>query len=408
MENCEVLHECLACGNDELELTLDLGNQPLANNFLSEPGQNEYYPLKVNRCTRCYHLQLTHVVDPAIIYKNYAYVSGTSQTYVDYMRWFADWTSEYQGRLRGRVLDIGCNDGTQLQFFNAKGFMTTGVDPAENLYDLNRHKTAERILGFWDEETVAKIGNYKFDIVVAQNAFAHNPNPVKYLQLLKPLMKDDGFFFIQTSQSEMVQNGEFDTIYHEHVNFYNIESMEQLCLRAGWFLYDVVKTPIHGKSYVFVLSTTKFAPHHIMNAKRLESVLYRDETYCAWASRAKEIAVDYDKAIANLQEQGYTLVGYGAAAKGNTFLNYVDTTLDMIIDDNELKQNTYSPGKDIPVVSMNTAMQQIKDKERVAFVPLAWNVFDEIKKKIVKSRNNSTDLFVRYFPEVTIEDTLDV
>jgi 2-polyprenyl-3-methyl-5-hydroxy-6-metoxy-1,4-benzoquinol methylase len=405
MENCEALYECLACGNDELELTLNLGDQPLANNFLSKPGQNKFYPLAVNRCTRCYHLQLTHVVDPAIIYKNYAYVSGTSQTYVDYMRWFADWTEEYRGRSRGRVLDIGCNDGTQLHFFGLKGFMTTGVDPAENLQNINRRKFDERILGFWDEETVAKIGNKKFDIVVAQNAFAHNPNPLKYLQLLKPLMQDDGLFFIQTSQSEMVQNGEFDTIYHEHVNFYNVESMEQLCLRAGWFLYDVVKTPIHGKSYVFVLSTTKFAPRHIMNAKRLESVLYHDETYTAWAYRAHEIAKEYDTAINDLQSKGYTLVGYGAAAKGNTFLNYVNTTLDIIIDDNELKQNTYSPGKDIPVVSMKSAMQQIKDKTKVAFVPLAWNVFDEIKKKIVKSRNNSTDLFVRYFPEVKIETT---
>ena len=402
MENCTELSSCLACGNNKLELTLNLGDQPLANNFLKEPGQNEFYPLAVNRCTECYHLQLTHVVDPAIIYKNYAYVSGTSKTYVDYMRWFADWTEEYRGRSRGRVLDIGCNDGTQLAFYRAKGFVTTGVDPAENLINLNRGKHDERICGFWDEDSVAKIGNTKFDIVVAQNAFAHNPDPLKYLQLLKPLMKEDGFFFIQTSQSEMVQNGEFDTIYHEHVNFYNIHSMEKLCARAGWFLCDVVKTPVHGKSYVFVLSPTKFAPYRISNAKQMESVLYQDETYSAWANRAHEIAKEYDAAIRDLQSKGYTLVGYGAAAKGNTFLNYVDTTLDMIIDDNALKQNTYSPGKDIPVLSMDATMQLINDKERVAFVPLAWNFFDEIKSKILAKRSNANDVFVSYFPEVKV------
>lgn len=402
MENCTELLSCLACGNEELELTLNLGDQPLANNFLKQPGQNELYPLAVNRCTKCYHLQLTHVVDPEIIYKNYAYVSGTSQTYVEYMRWFVDWVDEYRGRSCGCVLDIGCNDGTQLAFFAAKGYQTTGVDPAENLHNINRRKTDQRICGFWDEATVDKIGDKKFNVVVAQNAFAHNPDPVKYLQLLKPLMQDDGLFFIQTSQSEMVQNGEFDTIYHEHVNFYNVESMEQLCLRTGWFLLDVIKTPVHGKSYVFVLSTTKFAPYQVMNAKRMEGMLYKDETYTAWAYRAHEIGKQYDATIRELQSKGYTLVGYGAAAKGNTFLNYVDTTLDMIIDDNALKQNTYSPGKDIPVVSMNTAIGRIKDKELVAFVPLAWNFFDEIKSKILAKRSNSNDVFVSYFPEVKV------
>ena len=218
MENCIPLKECLACGNQHLELAIDLGLQPLANNFKKEPGKNELYPLAVNRCTECYHLQLTDVVNPEIIYKDYAYVSGTSQTYVEYMRWFADWTQEYIGKSRGNVLDIGCNDGTQLSMYNAEGFRTFGVDPAENLYAQNSSVADEMVCGFWDDATAEKFKHTKFNIVVAQNAFAHNPDPMGYLTRLKPLLADNGYVFIQTSQSEMVQNGEFDTIYHEHIS----------------------------------------------------------------------------------------------------------------------------------------------------------------------------------------------
>jgi SAM-dependent methyltransferase len=342
------------------------------------------------------------VVNPEIIYKDYAYVSGTSQTYVEYMSWFADWTLEYTGKARGRVLDIGCNDGTQLSFYNSHGFATYGVDPAENLNATNSSVADHMICGFWDKHTVDQIGKVKFDIVVAQNAFAHNPQPLEYLKLLKPLLADGGHVFIQTSQSEMVQNGEFDTIYHEHVNFYNINSMQKLCERAGLFLCDVVKTPCHGTSYVFVISATQSRPQHIHNLKQLEKELYTPDIYSVWATRAKQIAQQYDKAITDLQDQGYTAIGYGAAAKGNTFLNYVETTLDAIIDDNKLKQNTYSPGKDIGVVSMDSLLESITDNHKVVFVPLAWNFFDEIKARILKKRNNPNDKFIRYFPEVRV------
>ena len=402
MQNCTPLIKCLACGSDNLELTLDLGLQPLANNFLTEPGQNSLYPLAVNRCAECYHLQLTDVVDPQIIYKDYAYVSGTSQTYVEYMRWFADWTQEYVGKTHGTVLDIGCNDGTQLSMYAEPDWKRVGVDPAENLSGKNSSVASVMVHGFWDQFAVDRINDNKFDIVIAQNAFAHNPDPLEYLELLKPLLADDGYVFIQTSQSEMVQNGEFDTIYHEHVNFYNINSMQKLCERAGLFLCDVVKTPVHGNSYVFVVSATQSRLQHIHNLKQLEKELYTPDIYSVWATRAKQIAQQYDKAIAELQDQGYTAIGYGAAAKGNTFLNYVETTLDAIIDDNELKQNTYSPGKDIGVVSMDSLLENITDNHKVVFVPLAWNFFDEIKAKILTKRNNSNDKFIRYFPEVRV------
>jgi SAM-dependent methyltransferase len=401
MENCTKLTNCLACGNNNLTLTLNLGYQPLANNFLTDTSQNEFYPLAVNRCENCFHLQLTHVVDPAVIYKNYAYVSGTSQTYLDYMWWFAKWCREYSNNYRGSVLDIGCNDGSQLDFFNKLGFNTYGVDPAENLHATSTSKGHRVVCGFWNEQSIGNLDNRQFDIVVAQNAFAHNPDPLTYLKLLKPLLKEQGLFFIQTSQADMVCNGEFDTIYHEHVNFYNVNSMNELCKRAGLGLVDAIKTPIHGTSYVFVVGHHG-RPEHINNLIELEKDLLDVTVYQNWKTTAESLTSEFLSVCEEYRDNEYKLIGYGAAAKGNTLLNYAGVSLDYIIDDNPLKQNTYSPGRDIPVVS-SSILKKYKAKDKILFIPLAWNYFDEIKNKILSLRSNSSDKFLKYFPEVKID-----
>ena len=401
MENCKELNECLACGNKDLSLSLNLGQQPLANNFLPEPDLNQSYPLAVNLCNKCYHLQLTHVVDPELIYKNYAYVSGTSQTYLDYMWWFAKWCREYSNNYRGSVLDIGCNDGSQLDYFSKLGFNTYGVDPAENLYSTSTSKGHQVVCGFWNEQSIGNLDNRQFDIVVAQNAFAHNPDPLTYLKLLKPLLKERGLFFIQTSQADMVRNGEFDTIYHEHVNFYNVNSMNELCRRAGLGLVDAIKTPIHGTSYVFVVGHLG-RTEHIKNLIDLEKDLLDVKTYQTWENTAQKLSTEFLDTCETYRNRGYTLVGYGAAAKGNTLLNYAGVTLDYIIDDNPLKQNTYSPGRDIPVVSSGV-LDKFSHNDKILFIPLAWNVYNEIKSKIKQKRTNKNDAFLKYFPEVVIE-----
>ncbi len=403
MENCIELTECLACGGTDLRLELDLGKQPLANNFLAEPGKNQNYPLAVNRCADCCHLQLTHVVDPEIIYQDYAYVSGTSQTYLDYMKWFAKWCREYSGHWRGHVLDIGCNDGSQLDAFANLGFNTHGVDPAENLYNTSTFHGHNVVCGFWDKSSIKQLGHDRFDIVVSQNAFAHNPNPVKYLKLLAPLMKDKGLFFIQTSQANMVRNGEFDTVYHEHVSFYSINSMYELARRAGMYLVDAIKTPIHGTSYVFVLSTSNLKPKHVKNLLAMELDLMNPVIYTKWANVAESIKNSFADTCKEYKNLGYKLVGYGAAAKGMTLLNYTQIDLDVIIDDNPLKQETYSPGRDIPIVS-SEYLAKLTKKDHVLFVPLAWNVYTEIKEKILAVRTHADDRFLRYFPEVEVED----
>ena len=404
MQTLTKLDHCVSCGGLNLELTLDLGNQPLANTYTMEPVPvNLYYPLAVNRCTYCNHLQLTHIVDPSIIYRDYAYVSGTSQTYLDYMNWFAKWSREYSGHWIGSVLDIGCNDGSQLDAYKQHGFLTYGIDPAENLHGTSVAKGHKVVCGFFDQTSINKLDTNKFDILVAQNSFAHNPDPVAYLDLIKPLMNDNSLFFVQTSQADMVRNGEFDTIYHEHVSFYNINSMNELCKRTGMHLVDAIKTPIHGTSYVFVISAARGRPQHIQNLIAMESDLLQVDSYNRWRLRTHKIVSEFASRIIMFREQGYSIVGYGAAAKGNTLLNYADTDLDYIIDDNPIKQGKYSPGRHIPIIG-SSQLDDLVSNQKILFVPLAWNFFDEIKKKILSTQGNRTYVFLRYFPEVRVEN----
>lgn len=404
MENLTKLNECVACGSDNLVLTLDLNDQPLANTYPTHANKDEpYFPLAVNRCRDCYHLQLTHIVDPELIYRDYAYVSGTSQTYLDYMSWFAKWCREYTDSWHGHVLDIGCNDGSQLDAFDALGFNTYGVDPAENLYEISSSKGHKVVCGFWNKKSIKELKHNKFDIVVSQNAFAHNPNPEKYFELLDGVTKDKSHVFIQTSQSDMVVNGEFDTIYHEHISFYNINSFNELAKRTSFNLIDVIKTPIHGTSYVFVLSKGKKRNKHISNLIAMEKNLLEPDTYVKWEQKVNSVVKEFKSIIDEHKTNSYKIIGYGAAAKGNTLLNFAEVDLDYIVDDNPMKQNRYSPGRNIPIVSMDYITMNFSRSDKILFVPLAWNFFNEIKSKIKIARAVNTDKFLRYFPEVTVE-----
>jgi 2-polyprenyl-3-methyl-5-hydroxy-6-metoxy-1,4-benzoquinol methylase len=391
---------CLACGSTHLIPSLDLGNQPLANNLKDKPSEQDTYPLGVNLCESCYHLQLTHTVDPNIIYSNYLYVAGTSNTLKEYSNWFAGYVVENMHRQTGNILDIGCNDGTQLDCFKPYNLNTFGIDPAKNIHPTSSAKH-DVICDYFSPNIIEKI-HYNFDAITAQNVFAHNPNPLEFLQTVNQLMSDHTMLFIQTSQADMVLNNEFDTIYHEHINFFNANSMNELAKRANLNLIDVIKTPIHGNSYVFVLSKIQKRTFNVGNIIKNESKLLDLKTYKDWEQAVQSNMVELKSVINSYKVRGYKVVGYGAAAKGNTLLNYIKEPLDLIIDDSPLKQNMYAPGTNSPIKSIESLKEFSKD-EKILFMPLAWNFFTEISQRIKSVRNEPQDLFLKYFPKVEIK-----
>ncbi len=376
------MRACLACGAEGLRPCLDLGTQPLANDFKpSETEPEEAWPLAVVLCPECHHLQLDYFIDPDIMFKHYLYVSGTSTVFRRHMEWFADLTGAGSGH---DVLDIGCNDGTQLDVFKERGCVTWGVDPAENLYKISSQKHRVH-LGYFESFEPDRT----FDVICAQNVFAHNRDPLGFLTRAKTMMKSGSKFYIQTSQADMVLNGEFDTIYHEHINFFNVYSFKRLVERAGLVLLDAFKTAIHGTSFMFVVGREGEPTPNVQALIDRETAqgLHTTSFYDAWAEKAHKRARQIKEDLA-----GKYVVAYGAAAKGNTLLNFIGLRPEMIIDDNPLKQGRFSPGVRSPVVS-SAALDALPDGP-VVFVPLAWNFFEEIKSKI-KARDG--DEFYKLF-----------
>ena len=187
IKDAKELNECLCCGSERLKLVLDLNEQPLANSFKKTAEETEpYFPLRLNICEDCTHLQLSHAVNPDLLFKNYLYVSGTSQTLRDYFDWFAKRTQEYFEMLPQTVLDIACNDGSQLNSFKSLGLTTYGIDPATNLHKLSS-ANHDVVCDYFTDKYVYHYKNKQLDIITAQNVFAHNSYPLEFLKQCKEI-----------------------------------------------------------------------------------------------------------------------------------------------------------------------------------------------------------------------------
>jgi len=387
------LDKCVACGGSNLEQFLDLAEQPLANNYHDGTGGGESFRLGLNLCTDCYHTQLPVSVDPKAMFDHYLYVTGTSQTLRDYCDWFAQFVTDREQITHGNILDIACNDGTQLDSFRKLGWKTFGVDPAKNLFDIALEKGHMVRNAYWP------ISYPQMDVITAQNVCAHTPNPLDFLEGVKKALTVNGTAYIQTSQSQMYQRNEFDTTYHEHISFFSANSMNTLAKRAGLVLTDIEITPIHGDSYVFVLKHEGAdVKSSVTETIRKEGTEGRHNSmfYKQFGINAESIVRKLKDLVTRCQAEGTPVVGYGAAAKGMTVLNANDIQLDWIVDDNELKQGLLTPGTNIPIKDKSS----LDIDEHIVVIPLAWNFFNEIKANVEEVRQDKSTQYVQYFPNV--------
>jgi 2-polyprenyl-3-methyl-5-hydroxy-6-metoxy-1,4-benzoquinol methylase len=391
--------ECRCCKSENLRKILDLKDQPLANTYVSSPTKIKTYPLELMLCEDCFHLQLSVVVNPDLLFKNYLYVSGTSKTLEFYFEFFANFSINRYEKIFGfkpqNVLEVACNDGSQLNKYKAKGLETYGVDPAQNLHEISSKE---------HNVTCDYIGNLvtdkKFDLIVAQNVFAHTDDIDTFLNKLKEFSHDKSIIYIQTSQANMLLNNEFDTIYHEHLSFFNSYSMYKIVSSKNLYINNIFKNPIHGTSYIFEISKIKTEGNFTEEFfKEFNTGVFDLNFYTKYAKNCNHCVEELQKKINFYKEKKYKIVGYGAAAKGNTLLNFGKIDLDFIIDDNPLKHNLYTPGMNIPIKSI----EKLKDytvEDRICFIPLAWNFYNEIKQKIKNYRNLNLDTIIQYFPEI--------
>ena len=383
------IHKCLAC-NSDVTSVLNLGMQVLVNDYLdAHQVCDSAFPVHLQRCVRCFHLQLNISVDPERLFRYYTYKSGVSNTMNEYFNEFAKKLPEHTSS----VLEIASNDSSQLKAirdtFRESDLVLVGVEPATNL--VTQEKGISIINEFFgSEKCMNDLEMYpKFQVIIAQNVFAHIPDPFTFLLNCKKVLEPGGTIFIQTSQSNMILNNEFDTLYHEHISFFNTYSMKSLCERAGLVLYDVEKVAVHGSSYLFKVclpsdnpTIVKESVYDLLDAE-MKSGIYSVKTYNVYS---KKILLEKNRITDKLEmynKSGKKVIGYGSTAKINVVLNAIKITnkfINCIIDENPLKIGKYTSFGDIPIVSP-TILQEIDHNNTIILI-LAWNFKDEIIKKI--------------------------
>ena len=365
-----VLH-CLACGGADLFRYLDLGDHPLANSFHDGTKELPRFPLAVQACRTCWHSQLTVAVDPDLMFDDYLYVSGTTETL---RRYFAAFTARFAPGLR--VLDIGSNDGTLLRAFHAQGCHVQGVEPC-GILAAESEGVFYLYEGYWNETaTDWVIRSGRFDVITAFNVLAHTADPLTFLKLAREALAPGGTIWIQTSQAHMVLDGTFDAIYHEHVSYFTPRSILALASRVGLSPIAYEEPEIHGGSMLVGLQVATQ-----LGASYNASPMYTwEESYPAFAKKVQET-------IGLVKQTGIAppLVGYGAAAKGMTFLNTTGLKLDYIVDDNPLKHGLLTPGSDIPIGPVENL-----PRGEGAIVVLAWNFWAEIIERIRRLEGSDT------------------
>ena len=406
---------CPVCGSHDIQLTLDLRDQPLANYFMkttTEALRAEKFPLALVHCRECHHLHLSQLVSRKRLFSDYLYVSGTSKTLLKHFEWLAQKiqadveTLPLEGaRTKRAVLELACNDGSQLDAFARLGWKTYGVDPAANIVPTAVAKGHQAKVGFWGAQSVwpPEGTPVVLDAIVAQNVLAHVPSPTQFLKDCAAAMGPRTLLFIQTSQCHMHEDGQFDTAYHEHLSFFTSHSFERAATAAQLAVLSFETTPIHGISCLWKLkradgeSSGALAGGTSLKAKLDEEVrlgITTDFFYDRYRMRAEETSAWLDAQLAALSAAGYRLGGYGAAAKGMVLLHFMlgrggahaaARSLEFVLDDAPMKQGTYCPGTTIPVRPTRSLESVFTaDDKPLALVIFAWNFWAELSGNMQK------------------------
>jgi len=378
-------YQCRSCGGLNLKRFISLGYQPLANNLLeSENQKDELYPLEVNFCADCYNCQLSYVVEPEKMFSNYLYMSSTGKSFVEHFERAAEkYIKELGlGKDNSFIIDVGSNDGIALKPFKTKGFNNIlGIEPAKNLSDLANSQGIKTLNAFLNKDIIRKI-NQKADLILASNVFAHNDGVKEMTECFADLIKNNGTIVIEVQYLlNTLQDLTFDNIYHEHVNYWSLLSLQNFFKLNNFVLFKVEKVNTHGGSIRVYISKDKNkkidqSVNGLLNEERKYG-LDKFETYQEFEKKVEQLKANFKNNIEKIKNNKEIIIGYGSPAKATTSLNYygVSNQIDFIIEDNQLKQGKFLPGVKIPIKSK----KEVKKKADHMIV-LAWNFFDEIKK----------------------------
>lgn len=410
--------ECRFCAEPLTHVLCDLGMSPLANSYVSfDNSQNaeKIYPLKVWVCSRCLLAQLESFESPDAIFSDYLYFSSFSTSWVDHAKRYCEMmTARFGYNEASQIIEIASNDGYLLQHFKARGVPVLGIEPAANVAKVAwEDKQIPSVVKFFGVETARELvaTGKSADLLLGNNVLAHVPDINDFVGGLKIALKPDGVITFEFPHLQrLIDENQFDTIYHEHFSYLSFLAMEKVFSHHGLTLFDVEQLPTHGGSLrIFArhsendgaaFATTDRVGE--MRRQETEFGLTRMEIYTAFGEKVKATKRKLLKFLIEAKEAGKTIVGYGAAAKGVTLLNYCGVSndlVDYVVDKSPYKQNHYMPGVRIPIHGPEKILETKPDYVLI----LPWNLRKEIMGEMA-CISEWGGRFVVPIPEVTVLD----
>ncbi|MES2777466.1 MAG: class I SAM-dependent methyltransferase [Bacteroidota bacterium] len=387
---------CRFCKTPLEHVFIDLFNSPASNSFLTKEQLNEpetFFPLKVYTCHNCFLVQVDeYKKSDAIFDANYLYFSSYSTSWLKHASDYADKMVERFGyNEESQVIELASNDGYLLQYFLAKGIKVMGIEPTANTAEVAIGKGIKTVIEFFSAELADNFANnwdVKADLLLGNNVLAHVPDIVDFVAGMKIILSENGVITMEFPHlMQLVDNNQFDTIYHEHFSYLSFHTVKQIFAEAGLEMFDVEELPTHGGSLRIYAKHAANTTHAVTPnvqalldkefAKGMDSLEY----YNNFQQLAMQVKTDLWEFLLAQKKAGKKVAAYGAAAKGNTLLNYCGIKSDLIdfaVDANPHKQNKFLPASHIPV----TNEDHLKAEKPDFVIILPWNLKDEITAQL--------------------------
>lgn len=383
-------YNCRFCGNRLKHTFVDLGATPLANSYLKSEDLDRaepFYSLHVRVCEKCFLVQLPELERAENIFSDYLYFSSYSETWLEHAKnYSAKMIERFDLNENSKVVEIASNDGYLLQYFKEKKIGVLGVEPAANVAEVAVSKGIPTIVKFFGAAAARELveNGERADLTAANNVLAHVPDINDFVEGFAVLLKPDGAATFEFPHLlNLIEKNQFDTIYHEHFSYLSLTTVEKIFDAHGLSIFDVEQLPTHGGSLrVFAQKTetgsreTGAAVEEIKNLET-EKGLTDIERLTGYGERVKRTKRDLLAKLIEIKEHGKSIAAYGAAAKGNTLLNYCGVKTDFVeyvSDANPNKQNHFLPGTRIPIA----APEKIRETKPDYVLILPWNIADEV------------------------------
>ena len=407
-------HQCRFCSSQLKKIFVDLGTTPLSNSFLKSQNLDKpekKFPLKVFVCEKCLLVQVPEFETPNEIFSDYAYFSSYSKSWLKHAEKYADMIIKKNHLTKNSlVIEIASNDGYLLQFFKKREIQILGIEPAANVAKVAIDNGIKTLIEFFGEKLAKKISNEntKADLIIGNNVLAHVPNINDFIKGMSILLKSEGTINMEFPHLlQLIKNKQFDTIYHEHFSYFSLSVVKKIFEFHNLTIFDVEEISTHGGSlriYVKHQKNNKIkiedSVNHILNSEE-KFGMSEINTYLEFSEKIKHLKKEIKKFFKETKVKKKKVICYGAAAKGNTLLNYCQIgkeNIEFVVDNNQYKQGLYLPGSHLQIKDPNKILEVKPD---FVFI-LPWNIKNEIMDEIEYIRDWGGK-FVIAIPEIKIE-----